>query len=100
SLAAGLTLDYAHEPLVFGVRTSGSFTQTQAVVGSLLVGHLDLAGSFLDRVTLSASIPIDVLEKGTAAGGVAPDGGAALGDTRLGIMARLFGQPLRDAFSI
>jgi len=100
AFAAGLTLDYAHDPLVFGLRSGTTFTEQQAVIEHQLVGHVDLAGSFLDRVTLSASLPVVLYEGGTAADGVAPNSGAAVGDMRFGVMVRIFGQPLASAFSL
>src|SRR6516225_8165914 len=46
--AAGITLNYAHNPLVFGsVNPDGSFNQQTAVIANQLIGHIDLAGSFL-----------------------------------------------------
>jgi len=98
-LAAGLTLDYGHNPLLGGT-FNPEFHQTVAIVEHQLVGHLDVAGSFLDRVQVSASLPLVLLERGTPAFGAAPIGGAAVGDVRLGAMARLWGQPDRSRFSL
>ncbi len=99
--AAGVTLNYAHNPLVFGVSDINSkFSQTQGIISHQLLGHLDLAGSFLDRVTISASVPMTFLERGQAAGGLAPISGVAVGDPRVGLMVRLFGQPDRSAISL
>src|SRR6185312_16165809 len=70
------------------------------IVEHQLVGHVDLAGSFLDRFLVSASLPVTLLERGTPAFGAAPICGAAVGDVRLGAMARLFGQPDRSRFSL
>ena len=97
--AGGLTLDYAHDPLLGGV-FDPRFRETVAIVEHQLVGHVDLAGSFLDRVQLSLSLPVVLLERGTAAFGAAPIGGAAVGDVRLGAMVRLWGQPDRSRFSL
>src|SRR5207248_5911662 len=47
--AAGLTLDYAHNVLLGGI-FNPDFKKTVAIVEHQLVGHLDVAGSFLDRV--------------------------------------------------
>src|SRR4051812_38004305 len=44
--AAGLTLDYGHNPLLGGLYEGDRFIRTVAVVEHQLVGHLDLAGSF------------------------------------------------------
>ena len=98
--AAGLTLNYGHQPLVFGVGSAtGSFTQTRPVIEHQLLGHLDLAGSFLDRVTIAASLPVTLFEKGQPLLGVAPAGGS-VGDPRLGVMVRVYGQPDRSPFSL
>ena len=64
--AGGITLNYAHDPLVFGVVNGNGFTQQQQVIEHQLIGHVDLAFSFLDRVTINASLPITFLETGTA----------------------------------
>ncbi len=97
--AGGLTLDYGHDPLLGGV-FDPRFHETVAIVEHELVGHVDVAGSFLDRVQLSLSLPVVLLARGTAAFGAAPMGGAAVGDVRLGAMARLWGQPDRSRFSL
>jgi OmpA-OmpF porin, OOP family len=96
--AAGLTFDYAHDELVFGTNSGGNFNQTQAVIQHALMGHVDLAASFLDRVLVSFSLPILFMENGTTVDGVSPSG-AAVGDPRIGVMARLWGQPYGGAFS-
>lgn len=99
-LAAGLTLNYGHNPLVFGtVGADGSFNQQVAVIEHQLLGHVDLAGSFLDRIQINASLPITLLERGTPAAGAAPSS-AAIGDPRLGFWVRLFGQPNKSAISL
>jgi outer membrane protein OmpA-like peptidoglycan-associated protein len=97
--AAGVTLDYAHNALLGGYY-SPDFKETAAIVQHQLVGHVDVAGSFLDRVQLSGSLPVTLLERGTAAFGVAPIGGGAVGDPRFGVMVRLWGQPDRSPVSI
>ncbi|MGZ3429065.1 MAG: hypothetical protein ACXVCV_20575, partial [Polyangia bacterium] len=97
--AGGLTLDYGHNPLLGGT-FDPRFHETVAIVEHQLVGHVDVAGSFLDRVQLSLSLPVVLMERGTAAFGAAPIGGAAVGDVRLGAMVRLFGQPDRSRVSL
>ena len=97
--AAGVTLNYAHRPLVFGVSNSSGSSE-RAVIEHQLLGHIDLAGSLFDRVTLNASLPITLLERGTPAAGVSPTDGLGLGDPRLGGMVRLYGQPDASAFSL
>lgn len=98
--AAGVTFDYSHRPLVYGMRTGDSFDKLTSIVAHQLVGHVDVAGSFLDRVTVSASLPVVFLERGTSAGGVSPNDSVVVGDPRFGIAVRLWGQPMRDPFSI
>jgi OOP family OmpA-OmpF porin len=99
--AAGVTLNYAHNPLVYGFSTvDNSFRQTQSIIQHQLLGHVDLAGSFLDRVTIAASLPVTFLERGQRVGDLAPVSGAAVGDPRLTVMGRLFGQPDRSPVSL
>lgn len=101
--AAGLTLNYGHNPLIFGQRNSdGTFTQSNSVIEHQLLGHVDLAASFLDRITVSLSLPITFLERGTEmpVAGVLPRDGGGVGDPRIGGMVRLWKQPDRDPFSI
>ena len=51
--AAGITLNYAHNPLTYGLRfQDGSFQQSGAIIGNQLIGHIDIAGSFFDRAQL------------------------------------------------
>src|SRR5579859_1945225 len=100
-LAAGLTLDYAHDPLLAGLYDAqGNFHKTAAVVEHSLVGHIDVAGSFLDRVQINGSLPITLLERGTPQFGVSPLDGAAVGDPRFGLFVRLWGQADKDPVSI
>ena len=101
--AAGITLNYGHNPLVFGQQSpDGSFQQSQVVIGHQLLGHIDLAGSFLDRVTISLTLPVTLLERGTDVpiAGIKPLDGVGLGDPRLGAMVRLWHQPDIDKFSV
>ncbi len=97
--AAGVTLNYAHKPLVLAV-SNGTSSSERAVIEHQLLGHIDIAGSFFDRVTLNASLPLTFLERGTAAAGVTPTEGFGVGDPRLGAMVRLFGQPDESAISL
>jgi OOP family OmpA-OmpF porin len=99
--AAGITLDYSHDPLVFGPRdSSGNVSPSTDVVQHQLALHVDVAVSFLDRISVTFSLPIVLFEAGHATDGVAPLTGAASGDPRLGLMIRLFGQPLDGAISL
>ena len=101
--AAGVTLDYAHNPLIVGlIRPDGSLTQTQSVIEHGLTGHIDLAGSFMDRFLITASLPITFFESGqnstltTSRAATSP----YVSDPRLGAWIRIFGQPYGSAFSL
>lgn len=98
--AAGLTFDYSHDPLVLGTQDPGSFSTRVRVLRHQLVAHVDLAASFADRVTLAATLPVVLLERGSDGAGVSPNGSIVAGDPRPGVMVRLHGQPDRDAFSL
>ncbi len=98
--AAGITLNYGHNPLVFGIDNGTSVEKTVSVIEHQLLGHVDLAGSFLDRVLITATLPVTLLERGTAAGGAEPTQGVVVGDPRLGLWLRLFGQPYRSGISM
>ena len=98
--AGGFTLNYAHDPLVYGEFVNGEFTKLRPLIEHQLLGHVDLAGSFLDRVTVHATLPITFYEGGQAANGVAPLAGAGVGDLRLGAMARIWRHADRDVVSL
>jgi outer membrane protein OmpA-like peptidoglycan-associated protein len=102
SLAAGLTFDYGHNPLVLGAQKGdGSFSAQQVVIAHQLYAHVDLAGSILDRVLGTLSLPVGLLELGgSPADSVAASGQMSLGDLRFGVMIRLFGQPYRGPVSL
>ena len=99
--AGGLTLNYGRQPLVFGyIGPGGEFNPSTRAIAQQLVGHLDLAGSFLDRVLVTLSLPVTLAEAGEPGGGVAPVDGLALGDPRLGVLLRVYGQPYESKFSL
>ena len=99
-LAVGLTIDYGHNELLGGTWSSSGFHSSGAVVDHQLVGHLAIAGALFDRVQLAASLPIVLDENGTSSDGVNGAHGAALGDARLGALARLYGHADRNALSL
>ncbi len=98
--AGGITLDYGHDPLVYGERVNGKFSELYPIIEHQLVGHIDVAGSFLDRVTIHATLPITFYEGGRSANGISPLSGAGVGDMRLGAMVRIWGQPEKDPISV
>jgi OOP family OmpA-OmpF porin len=96
SFAAGLTLNYGYKPLVAGsVDENGAFSESQSLINHLFIAHVDLAGSFLDRVLITASLPVVL----TSAGDPQFASGLAVGDLRLGGKLRLYGQPYASTFS-
>ena len=98
--AAGLTLDYAANPLV--VQPTGG--AQRALVSGMLTGHVGAAVSFLDRVGVSLSLPVAFLQDGerltVGATSFGPADGVAVGDLRAGLRVRLFGHADRDPFSL
>lgn len=92
--AVGMTMNYAHQPLVLGLVTDSGFQQTSPLISNLFIGHIDGAVSFLDRILLSASLPVTLAETGSAGHG------ASIGDPRIGALARIWGQPLGSVVSI
>ncbi|HEX2572128.1 MAG TPA: OmpA family protein [Polyangia bacterium] len=100
--AGGVTLNYANKPFVFGPRSNDDHVVDKqiAVIGHQFLLHVDLAASFVNRVTFSASLPVVLLERGTLVEGVGPIQGGSLGDPRFGAMVRLYGNPEASAFSV
>ncbi len=99
-LAVGVTGDFAHNPLQPRQQTGrGPLTP---IVSNAISGHLDLAVSFLDRVQLSASLPVTFLETGTPelVSRVAPLQTIGIGDPRVGLLVRVAGQPDLDGVSL
>src|SRR5262245_59940640 len=99
--AAGLTLNYAHDFFAFRLPSPDDTTSGPGLsIQHQLLLHVDVAGSFLDRVLLSASLPVTLVERGTSAFGVTPIDGVAAGDPRIGAMVRIAGQPYRGPISL
>ena len=93
SFAAGLTLDYAHDLVVAQHHdATGQVISDPAPIADQLDGHLDLAASFWDRLGLTLSVPMVLHASGTPSNGIGPSG-TVVGDPRLGVRVRLFGQP-------
>lgn len=99
--AGGITLNYAHNPLVLGQGSpTGDYTVLRPVIEHRLMGHIDVAGSFADRVLVSLSLPVVLMERGINEAGIRPVAQGALGDPRIGARFRVFGNPYRDAISL
>lgn len=100
-LAVGMTLGYAHNPVVFSAPGfDGLSTLRTALIEHQITGSIDIAGSFLDRVQVHVSLPITFLETGTNAAGVTPANGVAMSDPHFGVWVRIFGQPNRSPVSL
>jgi outer membrane protein OmpA-like peptidoglycan-associated protein len=97
--AGGLTLDYAHDPLVYRYDL-GEKTTDVAVIEHQLFMHFDLAVALSDRFTLSLSLPLELVEDGTVTSLASPSRTATLGDPRLGMMIRLFGDSDESPISL
>jgi outer membrane protein OmpA-like peptidoglycan-associated protein len=99
--AVGVTLDYAHNPLVLSsTAADGTPGPNLVLLSHQLSGHLDLATSFLGRVNLSLALPMALWESGDSAAPLVPIGAPTVGDPRLGLMVRLFGQPEQSPISL
>jgi outer membrane protein OmpA-like peptidoglycan-associated protein len=105
SPALGLTLDYAHQPLV--LRTSKG-EQVHDIVGDQLFLHLGAAFTVADDLNLGINLPIALVNDGNDpivvnGASYALNRGATLGDLRLGAQYRLFGgerDAVRGAFGV
>ncbi len=73
-----------------------------SLVAHSLLGSLDVAVSPLRWLLLRASLPLTLLERGTAdpTSGDVPIEKPALGDPSVGLLARLYGQADQDRFSV
>lgn len=99
--AGGLVFDHAVNPLVVQPPGGGA---SRPIVSGQFTGHVALAASFLDRVGLSLSLPISLVQIGErttlGAGSYGPATSPAPGDLRAGLRVRLFGHADRDPFSL
>src|SRR5437867_129817 len=68
--AADLTLDVGHNQAWVGVNRGDS----GSAIDNQVVGHLDLAGSFIDRFLFGISLPLTMAETGKNLNGAAPLG--------------------------
>jgi outer membrane protein OmpA-like peptidoglycan-associated protein len=99
TFAAALTLDYGHDVLQGGRIDSDEEFSGETIIEHQLGAHVDLAYSPWDRLQLSLSLPVTLLEDGEARENVGPISSPAIGDPRLGASVRLVGDADRDAFS-
>lgn len=91
--AVGLTLDYAHKPLVLYDAAGEEFA---ALVEGQLTGHLGGSLVLWERLRLAVLVPVVITQHGEP--GTVPGtaleyaGGTALGDVRAGVDVRLAGE--------
>lgn len=89
--AVGVTFNYAHNPLVFGLRDKdGNFEELRVVVANQFITHFDAAYSPLDWLTFSGSLPVTFFENGSTSADIAPIGSPAISDPRVGAMAQIW----------
>jgi len=95
----GLAVDYAHNPLLLRDTTQGT---SAAIVGGMLVGHVQAGVAFADRFHVHASLPVSLFQDGPSPNltGVAAAGSPALGDARFGARVRVFGHAEEGAVSV
>lgn len=91
--ALGLTLDWAHKPLVL---YDADGEELESIVGDQVFAHLGGGVILWNRVRFAANLPLQLSTSGDAAAvgavTVSTNGNAALGDLRLGGDARLLGE--------
>jgi outer membrane protein OmpA-like peptidoglycan-associated protein len=99
--SAGLTFDYALNPLRYTDPTNGNTTH---VVSDMFTGHLGGSVALFDRLGIALSLPVSLLQSGNAVDDgmstLGPAGGVPLGDLRLTTRVRLLGHADADAFSL
>ena len=96
ALHAMILGDYAHDPLV--LRTSDGMTVTK-VVEHQLIGHANVGFALWDRVALNVDLPVALYQAGESGSTLASPETADLGDLRVGLRLRLFGDYF-DPFQI
>ena len=98
--AGGVSADWSHGALLPAVATGRG--PALPIVEHALRGHVELAGALFDRVLLSAALPVTLLETGATelVSQAGPLRGVAAGDPRVGVWARLAGQPEEDPVSL
>ncbi len=98
--SAGLTLDYAANPLVVQPLNGAQ----RSLVSGMLTGHIGAAVSFIDRIGLSVSMPVSLTQDGerlvVGTTSLGPADGPSPGDLRVGLRVRLFGHSDRDPISL
>ena len=99
-LTVGLTFDYAHDPLQLAWLQSGKTTKTFAVIEHELVGRLELAAAFWNRLNVGISLPMVLLERGVSLFGITPLQRPTFSDPSLALLGRILGERMEDMFSL
>lgn len=98
-LVTGLHLGFAHNPLKYQKQFSDpKDNMAGGLVTSQLVGSLQVAGSWLDWLALSAYVPLMIYETGQTALGVDVHS-PSMGNMQLQGIARIFGHSETDKIS-
>jgi len=98
---SAVTLDYAREPLTLVRESDGE--EIEEIVSDQLFLHAAVNLSLAHRIAISASMPFALVSRGdrvtTDDFAFREPSGAALGDLRLGVRVRLFGE-YHDGFQL
>lgn len=98
--AIGLTVDWAHKPLVLYDENGD---EQQAIIRNQVFGHLGASLTLWSRLRVGFNLPVQAFQSGGSGqnGGIAiaSSGDAAVGDLRLGGDVRLLGE-YGDAFNL
>jgi hypothetical protein len=98
-----VVFDYAHRPLVVTLDGGSAGSSQGAIVSAQGFLHVGASLALWDRLLVSASFPLAVLQRGdspTLGGTTFPSpSGVQAGDLRLGVRIKLLGEP-QDAFQI
>jgi outer membrane protein OmpA-like peptidoglycan-associated protein len=86
---ARLSLDYAHDPLVFETARGSSQSEQAALVSDQLVAQLGVSLALIDRLLVYASFPVNLVLEGTPLGSQPTATGFGAGDFGVGVRARL-----------
>jgi outer membrane protein OmpA-like peptidoglycan-associated protein len=94
---AHLTLDYGLNPLVYEETLGDTSTESLAVVEHQLTGTIGLSLGLFDRLVIFGGVPVALVMQGADVSslsplGIAPAGGAGIGDAYVGARVRLFGE--------
>ena len=100
-VAVGLTLDYSHNPLLLtAVDPQNNIVASEGIISHALFGHLQVATSLVDRLTVLAEMPVLLAQSASQVGGIEPTAAVAFADPRVGARVRLWHHAASDAISL